>query len=435
MAVDSKKEPVAIVGIGCRMPGDVYSADDLWRLLLNKIDAISEIPEDRWNNDFYYDKENKNAGKVSVRHGGFVNDIDRFDAAFFGISPVEALRIDPQHRLLLETAYNALDNAGIPVESLSGSDTGVFIGISSHDYGDIQNSPSERQFIGSHSSAGGAQSIAANRISYTFDLKGPSFIVDTACSSSLVAAHLACMSLRNGECSVALVGGVNAILKPEPEMCFSRGGFLAPDGRCKTFDNSANGYIRSEGCGMIVLRPLSRALQDGNRIYATIIGSAVNQDGKTNGISMPNPRAQVAVMHAAYKDAEIDPSMVDYVEAHGTGTAAGDPIEAQSIGKVIGKCQNRKGVCYVGSVKTNIGHLEPASGIAGLIKLSLAMSHEIIPPNIHFRTPNPKIDFDDLRLKVPTEPIDWPVTTKGRYAGINSFGFGGTNGSLIFRKV
>ena len=433
MTVDPRKEPIAIIGIGCRLPGDVYCAEDLWNLLINKTDAISEIPEDRWNKDFYYDNENRSAGKINVRHGGFIKNIDRFDAAFFGISPVEALRIDPQHRLLLETAYNAIDNAGIPVENLSGSDTGVFVGISSHDYGDIQNSPSERQFIGSHSSAGGAQSIAANRISYTFDLKGPSLIVDTACSSSLVAVHLACMGLRNSECSIALVGGVNAIIKPEPEMCFSRGGFLAPDGRCKTFDNSANGYIRSEGCGMVVLKPLSRALKDGNHIYATIIGSAVNQDGKTNGISMPNPSAQMTVMYAAYRDAEIDPSMVDYVEAHGTGTAAGDPIEAQSIGTVIGKSPNRKGVCYLGSVKTNIGHLEPASGIAGLIKLSLAMSHDVIPPNIHFRTPNPKIDFDDLRLKVPTESINWPVYTKGKYAGINSFGFGGTNAHLVLK--
>ena len=433
MTVDSRKEPIAIVGIGCRLPGDVYCAADLWNLLLNKTDAISEIPENRWNKDFYYTGDNNNAGKVSVRHGGFVKDIDRFDAAFFGISPVEALRIDPQHRLLLETAYNALDDAGIPVESLSGSDTGVFVGISSHDYGDIQNSPSERQFIGAHSSAGGAQSIAANRISYTFNLKGPSFIVDTACSSSLVAAHLACRSLRSNECSIALIGGVNAIIKPEPEMCFSRGGFLSPDGRCKTFDSRANGYIRSEGCGVIVVKPLSKALRDGNRIYATIIGSAVNQDGKTNGISLPDPQAQIDVMQAAYRDAEIDPALVDYVEAHGTGTAAGDPIEAQSIGTVIGKSPNRKGVCYVGSVKTNIGHLEPASGVAGLMKLSLAMSHRTIPPNVHFRTPNPKIDFDGLRLKVPVEQTDWPSTANGGYAGINSFGFGGTNAHLVLK--
>ncbi|HVJ20927.1 MAG TPA: type I polyketide synthase, partial [Polyangiaceae bacterium] len=425
------KEPIAIIGIGCRFPGNCDTPKAYWKLLLGKTDAVTEIPRERWDVDAYYDPDFSSSGKISVRRGGFVQGVDLFDAGFFGISPMEAQRMDPQHRMLLEVTYEAIEDAGLALERLAGSRTGVFVGISAHDYGDIQNTPSERVNIGAHTNTGTAQSIASNRISYSFDLRGPSFSVDTACSSSLVAIHLACRSLWTGESELAVAGGVNSIIKPEPEIGFSKGGFLAPDGRCKSFDSRANGYIRSEGTGVILLKPLSRALADGDPIYALIRASVINEDGATNGIAVPSPEAQEAMLLEAYHGSGIDPHLVQFVEAHGTGTPVGDPIEAKAIGRVLGA--GRNDYCYLGSVKSNLGHLEPASGIAGITKLALAMKHRLIPPNIHFEKPNPDIPFEELRLKVPTEAVPWPETPRGMFAGVNSFGFGGANAHVILQ--
>ena len=428
------REPIAIVGIGCRFPGDVANVDEFWKLIVEKGDALTDVPSDRWSTEELYAPDFKQAGKISVRQGGFIKDIDKFDASFFGISPLEASRMDPQQRMLLELSYEALENGGITIPQINGSRTSVFIGISSHDYGDIQNSPVEQVNIGSHTNLGSALCISANRISYFYNLKGPSMALDTACSSSLNAVHLACRSIWDGDAEMAFAGGVNAILKPEPQMGFSKGGFLSPDSRCFAFDSRANGYIRSEGAGLIILKPLAQALEDKDTIFATIRGSGVNQDGTTKGISVPSSAAQQEMIRMAYNDAGIATNKVKYIEAHGTGTFVGDPIEAKSIGKVLGK--DREDVCYIGSVKTNIGHLEPASGIAGIIKLALAMQHRTIPPNINFKKPNPNIPFDELNLKVPTEPVIWEEDEKGSvYGGVNNFGFGGANCHVVLEGI
>ncbi len=349
-----------------------------------------------------------------VRRGGTVNDVDQFDAGFFGISPREAAHIDPQHRLLLEVAYEALDDAGIPLDRVAGTPTGVFVGISTHDYGDIQMYPANREQISSHSNSGTATSIAANRISYLYDLRGPSLTVDTACSSSLTAVHLACESLRRGECSHALVGGAQLLLTPEPTIGFCKASMLSPDEQCRAFDASANGYVRSEGVGMIVLKPLAAALADGDDIYAVVLSTAINQDGHTNGMTVPSPEAQADMLRMALARAGLQPADVQYVEAHGTGTPVGDPIEASAIGSVMGQNRAEGNRCLIGSVKTNIGHLEAASGMAGLIKTTLAIAHRQIPPSLHFATPNPAIDFDALGLRVVTSLESWPGGERSR---------------------
>jgi len=429
-----KREPLAIVGIGCRFPGNVYTPEEFWKFIIAGGDGLTDIPADRWNSNAKFAPDFKTAGKISVKRGGFIKDIDKFDASFFGISPLEASRMDPQQRMILELSYEAVENSGLTMKELDGSRTSVFIGISSHDYGDIQNSPVEQVNIGAHTNLGSALCITANRISYFYNLKGPSMALDTACSSSLNAVHLACRSIWEQDADLAFAGGVNSILKPEPQMGFSKGGFLSPDGICYAFDSRANGYIRSEGAGVIIIKPLSHALKDKDLIYATIRGSGVNQDGTTRGISVPNPVAQQEMIKMAYDDAGVDTRQVKYVEAHGTGTFVGDPIEATSIGKVLGN--KRNGKCYIGSVKSNIGHLEPASGIAGIIKLALAMENRIIPPNIHFKKPNPNIPFDELNLEVPVEPIIWDNEKNGSvYGGVNNFGFGGANVHVVLEGV
>ncbi len=425
-----KREAIAIIGMGCRFPGEANTPEELWDLICNKTDALGPIPEDRWDVDSLYAPEWRRAGKISVKRGGFIKNVDQFDAGFFGISPLEASRMDPQQRMLLEVSYEAVEDAGLSLNDLDNSRTAVFVGISAHDYGDIQNTPQERVNIGSHTNVGSALCITANRISYSYNLTGPSMAIDTACSSSLNAVHMACRAIWNGDADMAFAGGVNSILKPEPQMGFSKGGFLSPDGICYSFDERGNGYIRSEGAGLIFLKKLSEAEKDGDKIYAVIRGSAVNQDGATNGISVPNPDAQAALLEKAYQDAGVNPHDVTYVEAHGTGTFVGDPIESNSIGKVIGK--DRNDICYMGSIKSNIGHLEPASGIAGISKLALAMKNGAIPPNIHFEKGNPNIAFDELKLKVPTDITNWPGDPKQpRYGGVNSFGFGGSNAHVV----
>lgn len=420
-AVEAKNEPIAIVGIGCRMPS-ADGADAFWRLLEDGVDAVREVPKDRFDADAIYDPDATAAGRLSTKWGAFLDDVDRFDAAYFGVAPREAETIDPQQRLLLEVTVDALEDAGIPPSSLAETHTGTFVGISSAEYGMFQFSDPER--IGPHTGTGSAMSIAANRIAYAFDLRGPSFAVDTACSSSLAAVHLAVQSLRNGESTLAIAGGVSLILTPAITMSFSRASAMAADGRCKTFDARADGYVRSEGVGVVVLKPLSRAKADGDRIHAVIRGSAVAQDGRTNGLMAPSRRAQERALRAACADAAVRPEDVTYVEAHGTGTALGDVIEAEAISAAM----RPKGgdVCLVGSVKSNLGHLEAAAGVAGLIKTALALEHGSLPASLHFDTPNPKIDFDALSLRVVAERTSWPEA-RPRIAGVSSFGFGGTN--------
>ncbi|WP_437759558.1 SDR family NAD(P)-dependent oxidoreductase [Sorangium sp. So ce1389] len=430
----AEDEPVAIVGLACRFPR-APNADAYWRLLADRVDAITEIPPDRWNGDALFARELDAVGKMNTRWGGFLDRIDEFEPLFFGISPKEALHMDPQQRLMLELAWEALEDAGFPAERLQGSRTGVFCGVVWTDYatllqrGGIEN-------IGQHTVTGFHHSIVANRISYTLGLEGPSLSLDTACSSSLVAVHLACESLRKGESALALAGGVNLNLVPESTMGVSKFGALSPDGRCFTFDARANGYVRGEGAGLVVLKPLSRALADGDRIYCVIRGSAVNNDGASNGLTAPSPRAQEAVLRAAYERAAVDPADVQYVEAHGTGTQLGDPIEARALGAVLGAGAGRSPdrPLRVGSSKTNIGHLEAAAGVAALIKAALCIQRRALPPSLHFEAPNPHIPFDALRLEVQRDLGPWPEPERPLTAGVSAFGFGGTNCHVVLQE-
>ena len=411
-------DPLAIIGISCRFPGGITTPETFWRFLMARSDGIGPVPEDRkklwqlWGTP-----------RLAMTNGGFLEAIDRFDAPFFNLSPREARHIDPQHRLLLELAWEAFDDAGYPGDRRAGSKTGVFIGIYLDEYWDLQRYLYPES-IDAYTNTGGTMSIAANRISYTFDLRGPSLSVDTACSSSLTALYLACQSVRSGECEVALAGGVNLLLTPQTSLGFEQAAMLAPDGRCKAFDAAADGYGRSDGAGMVLIKPLQKALDDGDSVYAVIRGAAINQDGRTAGMTIPRVDAQVAVIGKACQDAGIEPGELFYVEAHGTGTPAGDPVEALAIGLATGPALT----CYIGSVKTGIGHTEAAAGIAGVIKTALALKHGILPPNLHFETPNPAIPFEQLNLKVVTEAVVLPGPI---CAGVNSFGFGGANAHIV----
>jgi myxalamid-type polyketide synthase MxaE and MxaD len=428
---EANGEPIAIIGVGCRFPG-ANDSRAFWNLLRDGVDAIREVPAQRFSLDDYYDPDPGAPGKIATRWGGFIEQVDQFDAQFFGISPREAARMDPQQRILLEVTWEALEDAGQVRERLAGASVGVFVGISNTDYGRMQfNDPTR---IDAYAGTGNALSIAANRISYVFDFRGPSIAIDTACSSSLVAVHQACISLRSGESTLALAGGVNLILSPAITINFSKAGAMAPDGRCKAFDARANGYVRSEGAGVVVLKPLSRALADRDRIYAVIRGSAVNQDGRSNGLMAPNPLAQEAVIREAYRQAAVSTGDVHYVEAHGTGTFLGDPIEAKALGAVLARDRLPERPCLLGSVKTNLGHLEAAAGIAGLIKVALALQNRKIPPSLHFKEPNPHIPFDQLCLRVNTTLSPWPAPVGEGVAGISSFGFGGTNVHVVLQE-
>ena len=419
-----QQEPIAIIGIGCRFPG-ADNPQQFWELMRDGVDAITEVPSSRWDLQQYYDADSSKPGKANTRWGGFLKDVQSFDPQFFGIAPKEAVTMDPQQRLLLEVAWETLEDAGQIPEELKGSKTGVFIGIGTHDYSIMmwQQPVSEP-----YATTGTGNCIAANRLSYAFDFKAPSLAVDTACSSSLVAVHLACQSIWTGESDYAIAGGVNVLLLPTVMVGFCKGGFISPDGRCKSFDESANGYTRGEGAGLVFLKSLAQAQADGDDIYGVIHSTAVNQDGFSSGIAAPNPKAQEAVLKEAYEKAGIAPQQVDYIEAHGTGTKVGDPIEANALGNVIGA--NREKNCLMGSVKTNIGHTETAAGIAGIIKVALALKHEQIPPSLHFQNPNSAIAFDKLKLQVVTKTTPW-LPDKPRLAGVNSFGFGGTNAHVV----
>jgi microcystin synthetase protein McyG len=428
----AQTEPIAIVGMACRFPGGADDPDSFWRLLKDGTDAITEIPPDRWDVNFYYDPNPDVPGKMYTRWGGFLERVDGFDAHFFGIVPREAISTDPQQRLVLEVSWEALESTGQAPDMLVGSQTGVFLGISKNEYAHLLGDPQE---VDIYTPTGNALSVAAGRLSYLLGLQGPTLAVDTACSSSLVAVHLAVQSLRIGECRIALAGGVNLLLSPMSTIGICKLRMLAPDGRCKTFDAAANGFVRSEGCGMVVLKRLSDALADGDRILALIRGSAVNHDGRSSGLTAPNGPAQAAVIRRALAAGGVAPAAVQYVEAHGTGTPLGDPIEVQALASVLGEGRKSERPLIIGSVKTNLGHLEAAAGIAGLIKTVLALEHGEIPPHLHLETPNPHIAWSEIPVVVPMARTHWPTAEGRRVAGVSSFGFSGTNAHVVVEEA
>ncbi|MBC6936368.1 MAG: acyltransferase domain-containing protein [Chloroflexi bacterium] len=430
---DRQHEPIAIIGAGLRFPGGANDLESFWRLLRDGVDAITEVPPDRWDINAYYDPDPMKPGKMSTRFGGFLDGIDLFDPQFFGISPREAASIDPQQRLLLEVTWEALENAGQSPDRLFGSQTGVFVGISHSDY--LHMIFKDINQIDVYSTTGSALSVAGGRLSYVLGLQGPNISIDTACSSSLVAVHLAVQSLRQRESDAALAGGVGLILMPEINVNFSKSQMMAADGRCKTFDAAADGYVRGEGCGMIVLKRLSDALADGDHILAVIRGSAINQDGRSGGLTAPNGPSQESVISAALANARVKPEDVTYIEAHGTGTSLGDPIEVQALGAVFGAAHSADNPLMIGSVKTNMGHLEAAAGIAGLLKVVLALQHREIPPHLNLKEPNPYIPWAQYPITVPTARTPWMPPVGKRLAGVSSFGFSGTNAHVILEEA
>jgi acyl transferase domain-containing protein/acyl carrier protein len=428
LSVLSADEPIAVIGLACRFPG-APDPRAFWRLLREGIDAVGEIPEERFDARAFYSPDPAVPGKMSTRWGGFLEQVDRFDAAFFSISPREAEQMDPQQRLALELAWEALEDAGLPPSALRGSTTGVYMGAMWSDYAGLVGRHLEA--IAPHTTTGQDLSVIAGRISYTLGFQGPSLTVNTGCSASLVAVHLACQAIRAGECLQAVAGGVSLILSPYGHVAMSKFGAMSPGGRCRTFDARADGYVRGEGGGMVVLKPLRRAVLDGDTVVCVIRGSAVNNDGLSDGLKAPNPEAQRAVLRDAYARAGVAPERVHYVEAHGTGTALGDPVEAEALGAVLGANRVAGQPLRVGSVKTNVGHLEPAAGIAGLIKVALALEHQALPPSLHFEEPNPRIPFEALRLSVQRTLEPWPVAGERPLAGVSAFSFNGTNGHVV----
>ncbi|MEV0671660.1 polyketide synthase Pks13 [Mycobacterium sp. NPDC050441] len=430
---DSDVEDIAIVGVATRFPGDMNSPDEMWEALLAGKDAITDLPEGRWEEFLAEPRIAERVGKASIR-GGYLSDIKGFDSEFFALSKMEADNIDPQQRMALELTWQALEHARIPASSLRGTNVAVYVGSSNNDY----------QFLAlmdptaahPYAITGTATSIIANRVSYFYDFRGPSVSVDTACSSSLVAAHQGVQALRSGEADVAIVGGVNAMITPIVTIGFDEvGGVLAPDGRIKSFSSDANGYARSEGGGMLVFKRVSDARRDGDTILAVIAGSAVNHDGRSNGMLAPNPDAQEDVLRKAYKDAGINPRDVDYIEAHGTGTILGDPIEADALGRVVGRGRDADKPALLGAVKSNVGHLESAAGAASLAKMTLSLQHDKLPPSINYAGPNPYIDFDKEHLKVNDTVSEWPRYSGHAITGVSGFGFGGANAHLVLREV
>lgn len=420
-------QPIAVIGIACRFPGGADTPEAYWQLLQEGRDAISEVKPDRWDINAYFDPETEDSSKMNARWGGFISQVDQFDPALFGITPREAITMDPQQRIMLEVCWEALERAGYAPDSLTGSSTGVFVGACNNDYA-MMLMDNLLENADMYLATGGSHSIISGRVSYVLGLQGPAITVDTSCSSSLVAIHYAMMSLRTGECSMALAGGVNAILSPAVTITLNEAKMMAPDGRCKAFDADADGFVRSEGCGILVLKRLADAEADGDNILAVIRGSAINQDGRSNGLTAPNGPSQVSVIRTALLDAGLTPGEVSYVETHGTGTSLGDPIEAQALGIVFGEGHSKENPLMVGSVKTNMGHLESAAGVAGLIKLILAIQNSEIPPHLHLKHLSPHIPWDDLPLTIPTARTPW---AGNRVGGVSSFGFSGTNVHLI----
>ena len=429
-AKSARREPIAIIGMGCRFPGGAGTPDAFWRLLASGTDAVTEVPRSRWDLDALYDADPDAPGKMYTRGGGFLDDLEHFDAQFFGVSPLDAMNMDPQQRLLLEVAWEAFEDAGVVPEGAPR--TGVYVGSFLDDYLQSNFYAADRRQIDAYNTLGLLRGLAAGRLAYVLNLQGPAMQLDTACSSSLLTAHLACQALRARECDLALAGGVNLILAPEVTIGLCRMRAMAADGRCKPFDARADGYVRGEGCGLVVLKRLAEARADGNRIYAVIRGSAVNHDGRSNGLTAPNGTAQKALIRAALEAAGVAPEEIQYVEAHGTGTALGDPIEAMALGEVLGR--GRTDPLLIGSVKSNVGHLESAAGVAALMKAALSLHHGAIPPSLHFRHPNPHIPWDRLPISVPVSLVDWP-RAEGRFAGVSSFGMSGTNVHMILEPA
>jgi phthiocerol/phenolphthiocerol synthesis type-I polyketide synthase D len=425
----SGAEPVAVVGIGCRFPGGGFGPDRYWRLLAEGTDAVGEVPPDRWDAEAFYDPDPLATGRMASKWGAFLPDVAGFDADFFGIAPREAEAMDPQQRLLLEVAWEALEHAGVAPDSLAGTRAAVVAGVYYNEY--QSSSATNPDSIDAYSATGNAHSVTVGRIAYLLGLRGPAVAVDTACSSSLVSIHLACQSLRTRESDLALAGGVNLILRPETQLALSKWGMLSPRGRCNAFDAGADGFVRGEGAGIVVLKRLIDAVRDGDRVLAVVRGSAVNQDGRSNGLTAPNALAQRDVLTQALRGADVTAASVNYVEAHGTGTALGDPIEFDALADVYGRGE---GPCALGAVKTNMGHLEAAAGIAGFIKAVLAVQRAKIPPNLHFGQWNPAIDAAATRLFVPTDLADWPQTQSPRRAAVSSFGLGGTNAHVVLEQ-
>jgi acyl transferase domain-containing protein/acyl carrier protein len=431
----ARSEPLALIGMGCRFPGDADSPAALWQLLASGRDATGEIPTDRWNIAEYFDPQPAVPGKMYTTRGGFLRSVDGFDAAFFGIAPREAAQLDPQQRLLLEVTWEALEHAGIAPNRLRGSRTGVYVGLATYDYAHLQIRSGDPTHCDAYFGTGTAASVASGRISYTLGLQGPAISIDTACSSSLVALHLACRALRHGDCDMALVGGVNLILSPETviSMCQSR--MMAADGRCKTFDAAADGFGQAEGCGVVVVKRLSDAQRDGDRILALVRGTAINQDGASSGLTAPNGPAQETVIRTALADAGLQPQDVAYVEAHGTGTTLGDPIEVQALAAVFGKERTAAQPLWIGSIKTNLGHLEAAAGLAGLFKIVLSLQKQQLPAHLHFRNPNPLIPWQSLPVRVVDRHMPFLPLRGKRIAGLSSFGFSGTNAHIILEEA
>jgi acyl transferase domain-containing protein/acyl carrier protein len=425
-APPAQHDPIAIVGISARIPG-ADSVNAMWELLIRGSDPVGPVPDHRWQLPGTALTE----AEAGANHAGMLGDVGSFDAGFFRITPAEAAHMDPQQRLLLQGTWEALEDGGLVADALAGSRTGVYVGISNSDY--------SRQQLGSLDDAhalaptGSALCVAANRVSYVYDFRGPSVAVDTACSSSLVATHLAVRDLRSGDCEAAIVAGVNLLIEPWASVALARAGLLSPRGRCKSFDASADGYVRAEGCLVVVLKPLATADADGDRIYATILGSHVNQDGRSNGLTAPSPAAQEDLLRRAYANAGVSPSSVQYVECQGTGSLLGDSVEARAVGTVIGRSRDDGRACLIGSIKSNVGHLESAGGIAGLVKCALALHHGYVPGNLHFRSPNPHVDFPGLGLRVAATGQPWPDGP--RFAGVSGMGFGGTNAHVVLGEA
>ncbi len=425
----AKHEPIAIIGIGCRFPG-AGNPEEFWQLLQNGKDAIVETSAERWDKSDYYAQKQSTLSKICTTYGGFVPHLKEFDASFFRIAPREAVSLDPQQRLLLEVSWEALENAAIPADKVRGSQTGVFIGVSAIDYWHQLLSRNKTE-IDAYLTTGNTHSLASGRISHFFDFTSTSISLDTACSSSLVAVHLAIKSLRDRECNMAIAGGVNRLISPKISINFSQAKMLSTDGRCKTFDEGANGFVRSEGCGIVVLKRLSDAIADGDNIRAILLGSATNQDGRTSSITTPNSLSQQAVIKQALINSKVEPSQISYLETHGTGTSLGDAIELEALSKVF---QDNEQL-ILGAVKTNIGHLESAAGIASLIKTVLVLENKFIPPNLHFNQPNSNVEWQNSPFKLPEKPINWNKSTQPRIAGVSGFGFSGTNAHVVVKEA
>lgn len=435
---DQQHEAIAIVGIGCRYPGADSGVEQFWANLCEGVDSVSPLTDQRWDQQRHFDAQMPLPGKTYSPSAGLLDDVLRFDAELFGITPREAECMDPQQRILLEVTWQALEDAGMAPDTVRGANAGVFTGIMNKDHSDLLVRHLGLDEIAAHMNAGNHESVHSGRVSYTFDFKGPCITLNTACSSSLVSVHLACQSLRQNECDFALAGGCNVLLAPATSIAQSQAMMHSPQGQCKAFDASANGYVRAEGCGVLVLKRLSRAIAEGDRVYAVIRGSAVNQDGLSQGIMAPNGPAQVRVIRSALANARVAAKDVAYVEAHGTGTKLGDPIELQALGNVYGQAAERAAPLLVGSLKTNIGHSESAAGVAGIIKVAKALQQGLIPPQLHFHEANPFVDLHAENIQICVERQAWPCSTQPaeaaaapRLAGVSSFGFSGTNAHII----